>query len=60
MPLFEAVIMAYEKNQKIFKKTLDPDFDLCAISFMSTNFEAFTKLSVIFTRIRRTSSQVKL
>ena len=37
-----------------FRNAPKPNFDLNVISFICTNFEAFTKFSAIFTRIRRT------
>ena len=53
MPLSKAAILAYEEKQKVFE-LLDSNFDLYVISFICTNFEAFTTFNAIFTRIRRT------
>ena len=42
MPLSEAAILPYEEKQRIFK------FELYVISFICTNFEAFTTFSAFF------------
>ena len=55
MPLSEAAILAWEQKQKIFEMPPKSNFDLYVISFICTNFEAFTTFSAIFTRIRCTT-----
>ena len=51
MPLAKAAIL--ERRRK-FSNVPDPNFDLSVISFICTNFEAFTTFDAIFTCIRRT------
>ena len=56
MPLSEAAILAYEQKQKLFKCP-HPNFFIFYVmnmSFICTNFEAFTTFSAIFTLIRQT------
>ena len=42
-----------------FRNAPKPNFDLYDISFICTNFEAFTTFSAIFTRIRRANGTVR-
>ena len=45
-----------EDKSRKFSKSPKPNFDLYVISFICTNFEAFTTFSAIFTRIRCANS----
>ena len=45
-----------ENKSRKFSKCPKPNFDFYVISFICTNFEAFTTFSSIFRRIRRTMS----
>ena len=47
MPLSKAAIFAYEQKAENFRNALMPKFDLYVISFIRTNFEAFTTFSEI-------------
>ena len=52
MPLSEAATLIYKQKPKIFKTT----FNLYGVSFICTNYEAFTTFRAIFTRIRRANA----
>ena len=59
MPLPKVAILLYEQKQKVFKMPSDPNFDLYVISFIRTNYEAFTTFGAIFTRIRQTTHVIR-
>ena len=56
MPLSEAAILVYEQKVANFQNAPNPNFDLYVISFICSNFDAFTTFSAIFTRIHHTSN----
>ena len=54
IPLYEAALLASEQKQKIFEVSPSRILIFMFVSFICTNFEAFTTFRTIFTRIRRT------
>ena len=56
MPLSEAAIIGVRTKAENFRNAPKPNFDLYIISFICTNFEAFTTFSTIFTRILCTNT----
>ena len=59
MHLSAEAILAYEQKQKFFEMPPKAILNLYGVSFICTNFEAFTTFSAIFTRICRTRLEVK-
>ena len=55
MPLSETAILVCKAEN--FPNVPNANFDLYVISFIRTNFEAFTAFSAIFKRIRRSISK---